>query len=109
MYLFTPTGEYTTMKVNGEDVKVGKLTTEKLADLSKHNYGNGESSRVEPNATFTPDDKWLVFRSNMEGPIHVYEVEIAKATPEETKRIESEWATYRAALAAMPAEAPKAQ
>jgi len=97
MYLFTPTGEYTTMDVNGEKVKVGKLTTEKLADLSKHDYGNGEPSRVEPNATFTPDDKWLVFRSNMEGALHVYEVEIAKATPEETKRINAEWAAYHAA------------
>jgi oligogalacturonide lyase len=103
MYLFTPTGEYTTMKVNGEDVKVGKLTTEKLADLSKHNYGNGEPSRVEPNATFTPDDKWLVFRSNMEGALNVYEVEIAKATPEETKRITDEWAAYNA-VAPKPAD-----
>jgi oligogalacturonide lyase len=105
MYLFTPTGEYTTMKVNGEDVKVGTLKEEKLADLRKHNYGNGEASRVEPNATFTPDDKWLVFRSNMEGALHVYEVEIAQATPEETKRITDEWAAYKAAggTVAMPA------
>jgi oligogalacturonide lyase len=99
MYLFTPTGEYTTMDVNGEKVKVGKLTTEKLADLSKHNYGNGEPTRVEPNATFTPDDKWLTFRSNMEGATNVYEVEIAKATPDETKRITAEWAAYAAATA----------
>jgi oligogalacturonide lyase len=97
MYLFTPTGEYTTMDVSGRKVKVGALNEEKLADLRKHNYGNGESSRVEPNATFTPDDKWLVFRSNMEGALNVYEVEIAKATPEETKRINEEWAAYKAA------------
>lgn len=97
MYLFTPTGETTTMDVNGEKVKVGKLTTEKLADLRNHNYGNGESSRVEPNATFTPDDKWLVFRSNMEGGLNVYEVEIAQATPDEIKRINGEWAAYAAA------------
>jgi oligogalacturonide lyase len=107
MYLFTPTGEYTTMDVNGEKVKVGKLTTEKLADLSKHDYGNGEPTRVEPNGTFTPDDKWIVFRSNMEGALHVYEVEVAKATPAETKRIAAEWAAYNAAtpkpVAAKPA------
>ncbi len=102
MYLFTPTGEYTTIDVNGEKVKVGKLTTEKLADLRHHDYGNGESSRVEPNATFTPDDKWLTFRSNMEGALHVYEVEIARATPDEIKRIDGEWATYKAAGGTLP-------
>jgi oligogalacturonide lyase len=107
MYLFTPTGEYTTMDVNGEKVKVGKLTTEKLVDMSKHDYGHGESSRVEPNATFTPDDKWIVFRSNMEGALNVYEVEVAKATPEETKRITAEWAAYNAA-AGKPADAKPA-
>jgi oligogalacturonide lyase len=97
IYLFTPTGEFTTMEVNGEKVKVGKLSVEKLADLRKHDYGNGEPSRVEPNSTFTPDDKWITFRSNMEGALHVYEVEVAKATPEETKRITDEWAAYKAA------------
>ncbi len=97
IYLFTPTGEYTTMDVNGEKVKVGKLTVEKLADLSKHDYGNGEGSRVEPNSTFTPDDKWITFRSNMEGALNVYAVEVAKATPEEIKRIDAEWAAYKTA------------
>jgi oligogalacturonide lyase len=29
--------------------------------------------------TFTPDGKWIVFRSNMFGPSHVFEVEVAKA------------------------------
>jgi len=99
MYLFTPTGEYTTMDVNGEKVKVGKLNVEKLADLRKHDYGNGEPTRVEPNGTFTPDDKWITFRSNMEGALHVYEVEVAKATPDEIKRIDAEWAEYKAATA----------
>jgi oligogalacturonide lyase len=51
----------------------GKLKAEKLVDLSKHDYG------LEPNATFTPDGKWIVFRSNMHGPSQVYAVEIAKS------------------------------
>ncbi|HWY76123.1 MAG TPA: oligogalacturonate lyase family protein [Verrucomicrobiae bacterium] len=59
LYLFTPEG--------------GKLKAEKLVDLSKHDYD------LEPNATFTPDGKWIVFRSNMHGPSHVYAVEIAKS------------------------------
>lgn len=58
MYLFTP--------------KDGKLISEKLVNLANHDYS------LEPNGTFTPDGKWLVFRSNMLGPTHVYAVEIKK-------------------------------
>ena len=54
-------------------LKIGKLEAEKLVDLSRHDY------RFEPNATFTPDAKWIVFRSNMHGDRHVYAVEVAKA------------------------------
>jgi oligogalacturonide lyase len=54
-------------------VKVGKFDVEKLVDLSRHNY------TLEPNLTFTPDNKWIVFRSNIQGGSQVYEVEIAKA------------------------------
>ena len=59
IYLFTP----------GKD---GVLHGERLVDLSKHDY------QLEPNVTFTPDQKWLVFRSNMHGATHVYAVEVAK-------------------------------
>jgi oligogalacturonide lyase len=51
----------------------GALEAEKLVDLSKHDY------RLEPNVTFTPDGKWLVFRSNMLGPTYVFAVELRKA------------------------------
>ena len=49
---------------------------ERLVNLAKHDYG------LEPNVTFTPDMKWIVFRSNMLGAEHgsqVLAVEIAKA------------------------------
>ena len=73
IYLFTPGGAPSeTIKVAGEQVKVGKLDVSKLVDLSKHDY------RLEPNVTITPDSKWVVFRSNMHGPTHVYAVEVAK-------------------------------
>ncbi len=74
MYLFRPVDHNETLKVGDESVKIGKFEAEKLVDLSKHNY------ELEPNGTFTPDNRWLVFRSNMHGPTHVYAVEIAKAT-----------------------------
>ncbi|HEV7396262.1 MAG TPA: oligogalacturonate lyase family protein [Pyrinomonadaceae bacterium] len=58
---------------NAKDlIKTGVFKAEKLVNLSKHNYS------LEPNVTFTPDMKWIVFRSNMFGPTHVFAVEIAK-------------------------------
>ena len=59
IYLFTP--------------EKGELKAEKLVDLSKHDY------TLEPNATFTPDQKWLIFRSNIQGATQVYAVELKKA------------------------------
>ena len=53
--------------------KDGKFESERLVNLAKHDYS------LEPNATFTPNGKWIVFRSNMLGPQHVYAVEIAKS------------------------------
>jgi oligogalacturonide lyase len=74
IYLFTPVdGAFETMNVAGESVKVGKVRAEKLVDLSKHDY------RLEPNVTITPDNKWVVFRSNIHGQTHVYAVEVAKS------------------------------
>jgi oligogalacturonide lyase len=58
---------------NSKDlVKPGFFRAEKLVNLSKHNY------RLEPNVTFTPDMKWIAFRSNMFGPTHVFAVELQK-------------------------------
>jgi oligogalacturonide lyase len=74
IYLFTPSTEpLETITVAGAPVKVGKFHAERLVDLSKHDYD------LEPNVTFTPDNKWIVFRSNMHGATHTYAVEIAKS------------------------------
>src|ERR1051325_9304575 len=60
--------------VNSKDlIQPGFFKAEKLVNLSKHDYS------LEPNVTFTPDMKWLVFRSNMLGPTHVFAVEIEKS------------------------------
>ena len=53
-------------------VKPGVFKAERMVNLAKHDY------TLEPNVTFTPDMKWLVFRSNMFGPTHVFAVEIEK-------------------------------
>jgi oligogalacturonide lyase len=51
----------------------GTLKWERLVNMKKHNY------KLEPNVTFTPDMKYVVFRSNMHGPTHVYAVELEKS------------------------------
>jgi len=58
---------------SGSLIDPGFFKAERLVNMSKHDY------RLEPNVTFSPDMKWVVFRSNMLGPVHVYAVEIAKA------------------------------
>jgi oligogalacturonide lyase len=74
VYLFTPQPDkFDTIKVGNEQVKVGKFAVEKLVDMSNHKY------KLEPNVTFTPDNRWIVFRSNMHGPTHVYAVEVKKS------------------------------
>jgi oligogalacturonide lyase len=58
---------------SGNLIDAGVFHAERLVNMSKHDY------RLEPNVTFSPDRKWIVFRSNMLGPVHVFAVEIAKA------------------------------
>jgi oligogalacturonide lyase len=75
IYLFRP--ELITMTglpdAAAKQVKIGELKSERLVDLSNHDYD------LEPNVIFTPDGKWITFRSNMHGASHVYMVEVARA------------------------------
>jgi oligogalacturonide lyase len=76
IYLYRPVLVQNPGRVFAEQknlTQVGYLEAERLVDLSKHNY------QLEPNVTFTPDGKWIVFRSNMHGPTHVYAVEVEKS------------------------------
>lgn len=50
--------------------KNGAINAERLVNLTAHDYS------LEPNVTFTPDGKWIVFRSNLFGETHVYAVEV---------------------------------
>ena len=73
IYLFQPV----LMKNQGVDDpsfwKPGVFHAKKLVNMAKHKY------RLEPNVSFTPDQKWVVFRSNMLGPTYVFAVEVEKA------------------------------
>ncbi|NIJ31652.1 oligogalacturonate lyase family protein [Sphingomonas oligoaromativorans] len=77
MYLFRPQTipDVAGIKAPNADalIKPGFFKAEKLVNMSKQDY------RLEPNGNFTPDGKWLVFRSNMFGGTQVYAVELAKA------------------------------
>lgn len=67
-----------------ELIEIGYLQSERLVDMSKHDYD--KTTGVEPNLTFTPDGKWIIFSGNFHSPrdprgraiTHVYAVEIAK-------------------------------
>jgi oligogalacturonide lyase len=57
-----------------ELIQPGVLKAEKLVNLARHDYS------LEPNVTFTPDLRWIVFRSNMFGPTHVFAVEVTSSS-----------------------------
>jgi oligogalacturonide lyase len=74
IYLFRPKRITFEGELNGDDfVQPGVFQAEKLVNMAKHNY------RLEPNVSFTPDQKWIVFRSNMFGPTYTFAVEVEKA------------------------------
>ena len=76
LYLFTPelisdksAGNIDTSKL----IQTGVFHSEKLVNMSKHDYA------LEPNAMFSPDMKWLIFRSNLSGANQAYAVELKRA------------------------------
>jgi oligogalacturonide lyase len=76
LYLFRP--ELISDKSEGNiDIKnliqTGVFRSERLVNMAKHDYA------LEPNAMFSPDGKWLIFRSNMSGKSQAYAVELKKA------------------------------
>ena len=52
----------------------GVLHAEHLVNMAHHDY------HLEPNVSFSPDRKLVIFRSNMFGPSYVFAVEVAKAS-----------------------------
>jgi len=60
IYLFRPEGD--------------RLNAERLCCLADHDY------KLEPNVHFSPDMKWIIFRSNLHGESHIYAVEIEKGS-----------------------------
>jgi oligogalacturonide lyase len=77
IYLFRPELTPNRMGLPSTNlITTGTLKSERLVNMKNHSY-----SSLEPNVTFTPDGKWLVFRSDMHGAPHIYAVEVKTATP----------------------------
>ena len=74
IFLFHPVRVPDNHTLGAHLIKGGYLQSEKLVNMAKHNY------RLEPNPSFTPDQKFIVFRSNMFGPDYAFAVEVAKAS-----------------------------
>jgi oligogalacturonide lyase len=78
IYLFRPEIIPNRGAADKSFIQPGVLRAERLVNMSKHQY------RLEPNVSFTPDQKWVVFRSNMFGPTYVFAVEVARAATNQT-------------------------
>ena len=74
LYLFTPRDIPDVAGLTADNaselIQPGYFDTTRLVDMRNHDY------RLEPNAHFSPDGRWVVFRGNMEGQIHTYAVEL---------------------------------
>ncbi len=83
IYLFRPVMVKGSSFREGRNlIETGYFQSERLASMAKHNYS--KTTGVEPNLTFTPDGKWIIFSGNFHSPqvdgrhvTHVYAVEIA--------------------------------
>jgi oligogalacturonide lyase len=73
IYLFHPVRLKDEHSLGTHLIHSGFFRSERLVNMAKQNY------RLEPNPTFTPDGKWVVFRSNMFGATYAFAVEVAKA------------------------------
>ncbi|TDV19629.1 oligogalacturonate lyase family protein [Paraburkholderia caballeronis] len=73
IYLFRPERVQDDHSLGEHLIQPGRLKAERLVNMSTHNY------HLEPNVRFTPDGKYVIFRSNMFGPTYVFAVEVDRA------------------------------
>jgi oligogalacturonide lyase len=75
IYLFRPSLIPNRGVTDKSLINPGVLHAERLVNMSKHKY------HLEPNVSFSPDAKWVIFRSNMFGPSYVFAAEVEKGAP----------------------------
>lgn len=73
IYLFRPALTRDNGTLGEGLIQPGVFHAERLVNMAKHEY------HLEPNVSFTPDQKWVVFRSNMFGPSYAFAVEVEKS------------------------------
>jgi oligogalacturonide lyase len=73
IFIFHPTLLPDDQTLGTDLIQVGSFKSEKLCSMAKHNY------RLEPNVSFTPDQKYIIFRSDMLGKTYPFAVEVAKS------------------------------
>jgi oligogalacturonide lyase len=71
--LFRPQIERNNGQNTPDLIQAGVFHSEHLVNMSKHNY------KLEPNVRFSPDEKMVIFTSNMFGPSYVFGVDVEKA------------------------------
>ena len=63
----------------------GKLRVERLCSMAGHSWKTGP----EPNTHFTPDGKWVVFQSDVQGATQVYAVAVARTCQAPAKPVQA--------------------
>ncbi|HVW22464.1 MAG TPA: oligogalacturonate lyase family protein [Opitutaceae bacterium] len=79
IFLLRPVLDRNNGTVGKDLIKGGYLVPEKLVNLQKTAIHGKHNYLLEPNPSFTPDGKYIVFRSDMFGPTYVFAVEVARA------------------------------
>jgi oligogalacturonide lyase len=79
IFLFHPAVNKDMHTLGTNLIKGGILVSEKLVNMQKTDIHAAHNYRLEPNPIFTPDQKYIIFRSNMFGPDYAFAVEVAKA------------------------------
>jgi len=74
IYLFRPERINDSDTLDNKLIHPGVFRAERLVNMTKHNY------KLEPNVSFSPDQKYVIFRSNMFGPTYVFAVEVTPST-----------------------------
>lgn len=74
IYLFRPERLNDAGSLGENLIRPGVFHPERLVNLHRNKY------TLEPNAFFTPDQKHVIFRSNLFGPSYVFAVEVAKSS-----------------------------
>ncbi len=84
IYLFRPALVHGSSFRDKKDlIDIGVFKSERLVNMSHHSYS--KETGVEPNLTFTPNGKWIIFSGNFDSnpghgkaTTHTYAVEIAR-------------------------------